>query len=166
MELNRRAAQRAAIQRTYDLVHDENFGNLGFALIRERIKLLTVAFERFNNEHMTVVENLVMPADLEVHNEFASEVEDLYMTAMYKLRERLAELEPAPVPQERDEQMELQQENQPPMVAMGNNIRLEPITSDVFNGEYNEWSEWRAMYGIIVWCIKMKNCRQRKSFII
>lgn len=151
MELNRRAAQRAAIQRTYDMIHGENFENMDFTLIRERIKLLDMAFERFNNEHMAVVENLVMPDDLDVHNDFANEVEQIYVTSMSKLRERLIQLEPVPMPQPQERfEMELPNGNQPPMVAMGNNIRLEPITLDVFNGEYNKWSEWRAMYDSLV----------------
>lgn len=150
--MNRRAAQRAAIQRTYDIVHGEDFQDLGLPLIRERIHVLGTAYERFNNEHMAVVENLVMPNDLEVHHEFAEEVEHLYITSMYKLRERLAELEPALVPQvqERNEPLEPQQENQIPRPAMGNDIRLEPITLDSFGGEYNKWSEWRAMYDSLV----------------
>ena len=155
MELNRRAAQRTAIQRSYDLAHSDELENMELPMVKERIRLLDANFERFNNEHMAVVENLVMPEDLAVHNDYAAEVEQLYITAMYKLKERLAALEPEPMVreperQERPEQMNLQIGNPQPVVGGANEIRLEPIKLEKFGGEYSKWSEWRAMYDSLV----------------
>lgn len=143
MELNRRTAQRVAIQRAHDFANGANLQN-AVPELRERLRLLETYWERFDNEHMAVMENLVVPNDLIPQHEFAAEVEQLYLNAKTILERRKTELDQPVNRPDRNEQ-------QPNLgagadAAAAADIRLERLRVTTFNGEFAKWSEWRAMY--------------------
>lgn len=175
--MNRRQTQRAAIVRNHEFVLSEAFNQATIALVRERTQLLELNYERYNTEHMEVVGNLVMPADLNAQNEHAAQVEELYLTTKVALINKLNELQAA-------DNARLAQENVRPVLnqqnvdeilnginnvnerlaaqrpveqirvqqaaVMAADIRLERISPAKFNGDYSKWSEWRSMFESLV----------------
>lgn len=149
-ELNRREAQRAAIIRIFGQVHGEQFPQWELLELRERLKMLEQAFERYNVEHLNIIENFAEPDALEVHNEAVAQTEENYMETRLIFLNRILELE--------NEQNQHNELVNPPIqqiipfperndrAVIANDVRLERISPEIFYGDYAKWKEWKSMY--------------------
>lgn len=155
MELNRRETQRAVIVRSQAFVASENFERADLTGLRERKKWLKAAFDRYQEEHMAVVENVADEDGLEVQNEAAAIVEEIYLQTSTRFSARIDELQAEIDAQNRadgiQDDADMVQVNQ---VQMNRNrmpeIQLERIKLTNFSGEQADWSEWRAMFDCLV----------------
>lgn len=146
MEFNRRNYQKAVVDRCLRFTQSAEFGEADVVQLQDRLRLLENAFERFQTEHLAVLEENVLPQDMAVQEEVATDVETSFLTASAKIRERINELQPIrDVPPNG-----AQNGNHLPHFAGANDLRLERIPMNVFEGEYAQWSEWKAMFESLV----------------
>lgn len=125
MELNRRETQRGIIFRTQKFVDDE-MATSNMVMLRERMKILNQAFERFQVEHNVVIETLVQPEDMEAQNEMYESVQQKYLqlkTAIESRQDELVELVEQDIERDRERQ---------------NEEHDQEIRNNQFNGEDNE----------------------------
>lgn len=145
MNLNRRATQRNTIQRAEKFSLSDAMASVTMIELEERARLLNAAYERFQEEHMSVVE-AVEPGDMAVQHTFANETEAMYEQTLFRLMNRLHELNDerasaAPVAEERELS---------PGRAGAAEVRLERIKPMKFTGDYSTWCEWKSMYESLV----------------
>lgn len=155
MELNRRDAARASITRQNAFALSEELNNLTLLEVQERLNMLDRLFERFNNEHFAVLENIVQVGDMVPMNVYLDEVENMYLATLVLLKARIEQLRPEPVVQP-VQQLPERAENMEPigvhrqMNRAAPDICLERITPPVFSGDFAKWSEWKAMFESLV----------------
>lgn len=155
MELNRRDAARASITRQNAFALSDELNNLTLLEVQERLNMLKKLFERFNNEHFAVLENIVQIEDMEPMNVYLDEVETMYLATLVLLKARIEQLRPEPVVQP-VQQLPVRAENMEPIGVRGHmnraapDICLERITPPVFSGDFAKWSEWKAMFESLV----------------
>lgn len=152
-DLNRRAAQQAAVARIFGQVHGEQFQNWNLLELQERLRMLDNAYRLFHDEHMNVVENFAEPDALQVHIDNAAIVEENYLDARVTFNARINELENV----QRAENVVQPIPQNIPLNNNGNengnnrqDFRLERITPTIFSGEFSKWKEWRAMYESLI----------------
>lgn len=150
MELNRRNSVRAVIQRTLEFVRSPGLANLNLLAAQERLRLAEEAFGRFNDEHLAVLENIVVEEDMQVFHDYSAQVEEMHLEIVIALKGRLQELQPIPVaapiqnqPMNRVVRANDQNGNVP-------DICLERINPPIFRGDFAKWSEWKAMFESLV----------------
>lgn len=149
MEFNRRNSQKNAIERIARLTESEEFHDFDLIQLKARLEFLENSFQNFQNEHMSLIEQNVQPEDMDVQDELATDVEATYMTTKVRFLTSIQALEfeledPVPDPNVRNEENPRQE---PQWQA---DVRLERIPMNIFNGEYAQWNEWKAMYGSLV----------------
>lgn len=149
MEFNRRNSQKNAIERIARLTESEEFHDFDLIQLKARLEFLENFFQNFQNEHMSLIEQNVQPEDMDVQDELATDVEATYMTTKVRFLTSIQALEfeledPVPDPNVRNEENPRQE---PQWQA---DVRLERIPMNIFNGEYAQWNEWKAMYGSLV----------------
>lgn len=105
MELNRREAQRSVIVRENRSTKQQDFETWSARRLREHIKILKNAWDNYNIEHLTIVENVAVPNDLQVQDDARAAVQELYVEALEAMEERLDVLDQLLMEQmEREEQ--------------------------------------------------------------
>lgn len=146
MELNRRNAQRAIIERAHQFVRTPAFEQLTLIAVKERLKLTRKPYEQLLQEHLTLVEGDVLPADLGEQNNYVANVEEIYLDTVERMQNKIEQFEhdrrPAVNPGNPIQ-------NEPPNMA-ANDLRLEPMKLENFSGNYRQWSEWRALYDSLI----------------
>lgn len=150
MELNRRNAVRASIQRSLEFVRSPGLANLNLLAAQERLRMAKEAFVRFNDEHLAVLENVVAEGDMQMFHDYFAQVEEMHLEILIALKGRLQELQPVPVavpiqPQPINRMVQANEQN-------GNvpDICLERINPPIFRGDFAKWSEWKAMFESLV----------------
>lgn len=148
MELNRRNAVRAAIERSLEFVRSPGLANLNLMATQERLRMVEEAFVRFNDEHLAVLENIVAGADMQIFNDYFAEVEEMQLEIVIALKGRLKDLQPVPVAapiqvQPINRIVQPNDQNVP-------DICLERINPPIFRGDFAKWSEWKAMFESLV----------------
>lgn len=156
-ELNRRNLQQASIARIFGQVRGEDFPDWSLIELRESQRMLDQAYENFQTENLNIVETMAQPNALPIHIEVAERVEENYLSARIIFSRRIEELEGI-AQNERNEELRRLALNAVPVVRenannqgnnrpnIGNDVRLERITPDIFHGEYSKWKEWKSMY--------------------
>lgn len=164
-ELNRREAQKNFITRMHTFTQSEEFNNADLRLLREQTHLLKAAFEKYIEEHLSVVENVTRPQDLEVQHEARTAVQEIYLLALTALDKRMDDIieqRMEAVEGQIDANAEAENEaerqngddgNQP---QNGRYVRQPRMSRDEylldhfkppkFNGTYSKWCEWRSAY--------------------
>lgn len=91
MNLNARESQRAKIVRIRDYTKAQTFNQANLIELRERMRLLRQALDNYNDEHAKVLEN-VQANDMDVQNDAAALVDEIYMEAFLALETRMDEI--------------------------------------------------------------------------
>lgn len=149
MNLNRRETHRQQIQRTLAFARADAFGQQTLMQLRMRRQELENVYNRFVEEHALVVEVAEGENAMNVQNEMANNVAEVFLDAMSAFEDRMQQLKreneevervqmPAPPPQ---------QQNPLPRLA---DFRLESIRVSNFSGDYASWNEWRALYDSLI----------------
>lgn len=147
MELNRRNTQRTIIERASQYVRTPAFEQLSLIAVKERLKLIRKAYDQLLEEHLTLVEGDVRPADLGEQNEYIARVEEMFLSTVERMETRIERLE-------REQRLaaepviQNQIQNEQGMAA--NDLRLEPMKLENFSGNYRQWSEWRALFDSLI----------------
>lgn len=158
MEFNRREAQRTAIIRTLTFAQGEGLNLLDAVAVEDRIRLLERYYENFQNEHLALVEEHVLPADMEVQSDLAEATEQTYLEASNLLRAKFRELEGGRRPENNE------RNNNGPIIGQSD-LRLERIAITPFTGDYGLWSEWKAMYDSLVHNVETLSDTQKFHYL-
>lgn len=92
MNLNRRETQRQLILRAVAFVRSDAFQDEGIMQLKTRHTALSDAYERFVQEHQSVVEDVADEAGMNEQHHFAGRVEDSYIEASAALEGRIQDL--------------------------------------------------------------------------
>lgn len=177
---NRRASHQRTVSRIYHFTLLAEFENTNAHLLEEKAHQLKVAFDRFKEEHLKVIET-VEGDDVEAEHTLLEALENEYTMAQVAISMRLESLQEAQ--DQRDYERNRQraesrqnsfnsttneaanEENNGQRAAgNGNNANanndraendcaeadLEKIKLQKFNGEYGKWPEWRSSYDSLV----------------
>lgn len=93
-DLNRRETHRLAVIRIRDFTFLEEFNTANIYLLKEKQRQLRAAFERFNEEHLAILD-AVEAADLGEQHTFLEGVENAYAVAQAAIAEKIAVLQDA-----------------------------------------------------------------------
>lgn len=88
-DLNRREAQKATIVRMNEHTRSDLFDNDNIQVLTERLRLLKVAYEKFCDIHLTIVEQVVGQDGLQVQNESFATIEELYIQTASRITIRI-----------------------------------------------------------------------------
>lgn len=93
MELNRREAQISIIERMLTFTKSEEFVNTEARLIKRKLELLNEAFDKFQEEHLKIVEANVEQENMSVQSELHENIQEMYLEAFNKLESRREEIQ-------------------------------------------------------------------------
>lgn len=89
--MERREAQRQLIIRAGHFVRHDEFQVQTLTQLSTRLRTLNGAYDRFTEEHLSIVED-VLPEDMIEQNELAAEVQELYMNVAAVIEQRMEDL--------------------------------------------------------------------------
>lgn len=148
MDLNRRNTHRAAIIRADTFSTGAEFEPQTVIQLKTRLRALRESYSRFLEEHQSVVEEAAGEEAMNEQNNFAGEVEEIYIRTVARISGRIEALEFVQIPQPAIIAGAQGVAQEP--VRQPHDIRLESIRPTKFNGDYSCWNEWRAMYDSLI----------------
>lgn len=92
MDLNRRETQRQLIMRAARFTRHDDFNALNIAQIKTRLATLADTYDRFMQEHQSVVENVADNNGMAEQNTFAANVQETYIATAAKFEQKMQEL--------------------------------------------------------------------------
>lgn len=93
MELNKREAQRAIIERMKDYTLCEEFNLAELRILKFKENLLKQAFQKYREEHDAILEKSVDPRHLDVQNEAYFKVQETFLMAQVTIAARIDDIE-------------------------------------------------------------------------
>lgn len=172
-DLNRRETHRSSIGRIRDYSLSDELEESDAVRVNEQLKLIDKAFDKYLEAHLNVVDE-VTPQEMPTQHAALARVETIMAETRGRLRRRLEQISQADI-EEMDRQAReamaqaAQNASQNHNIRANNfanqDVRLERLTLDNFDGNYARWREWRAMYDSLVHEVPQYNATQKIHYM-
>lgn len=178
--LNRRESFKSTLVRLNNEAKHPNFEQASMIKCKEMSLLVAKTFDKFTDEHLTILETVVDDEGMKVQEEAAASTEAIYLEARYNIQKRIdvildeevaRDLELSREPNRGRNRNNGEQSNTEhshstaisqavqPNNSFGTNpmyrpteprSKLERMKITVFSGEQTEWPEWKSSFETLV----------------